>query len=230
MDGLDDSCSSMMDAECIDNILAGDENLGLTSESVQKSIRSDAEREMVKVETQLLCIICLEGERASKQTWCLKCASDVRAATRDAKAQGVSAERAFKALKKLGNNEFREAMLVYRARCSGFGKGRKRLSFHWVRYEMCIRMSSHVQHGTKCLWMSRGYFVEIQMRDKEMSKSQAIQEFECQWEQLPPARKKGSGVDRALLWPMEHFVYAFNDHMQAETTSWGTKDFQWTKS
>ena len=54
--------------------------------------------------------------------------------------------------------------------------------------------------GSKCIWMSRGYFLEVK-RDEEFTELEALQEFENQWESLPSSRKQGQGKARRILWP-----------------------------
>ena len=188
------------------------------------SIEAERSNEMSTVKTKYMCVICLEHEKMTRQCHCKFCLPDVRGAVSDAKRQGPAAEKAFKALRAAGGVTFREAMLVYRARCAGYGRGQRRLSFHWVRYEMCIQMSSSVQKGSKCIWMSRGYFLEVKARDEELTELEALQEFENQWESLPSSRKQGKGKARRILWPLERFVYAFNARSQIENTIMGTKD------
>ena len=83
----------------------------------------------------LLCLICGVNQRNNKQWICsAPCGGDVRAAERDAKQQGQQAHIAFKKLRKKGGTEFVKTVNVYKAKCSGFGRGFKRPAFEWVRY------------------------------------------------------------------------------------------------
>ena len=73
----------------------------------------------------------------------------MRAAERDAKLQGAGQLGAFKKLRKKGGTEFVTTINVYKAKCSGFGRGFKRPAFEWLRYDMAIVYSSVMQKGSK---------------------------------------------------------------------------------
>lgn len=133
---------------------------------------------------ELMCVICLVNPRGKKQVFCnVPCAGDVKAAERDAlRRSGGNLKRSkgekfvpdansdiaiFRKLKKSGGEEFRNAILSYKVRCAGHGRGICRPSFDWVRYFMAIEMGSRMQAGTKCLWMSKHVFVKFLMQSDE---------------------------------------------------------------
>ena len=138
---------------------------------------------------ELLCVICGVNKRSAKQSFCSSpCAADVRAAERDAKAQGAEALKAFKKVRKLGNDEFVVAIHTYRSKCAGFGRGVARPAFQWVRYLMLIEVASRVEVGTKSVWLSRGAYLELRMKDDELSREAALAAWAHDLETLPPGR------------------------------------------
>ena len=110
--------------------------------------KGHGKRDSVAGAALLLCLICGINQRATNQWFCsVPCGGDVRAAERDAKLQGAGALAAFKKLRKKGGTEFVTTVNVYKAKCSGFGRGFKRPAFEWVRYYMAIVYSSVIQKG-----------------------------------------------------------------------------------
>jgi len=115
-----------------------------------------------KDKTPPLCTICRVNPRAFRQTFCsIPCAADVKSAERDALRRSVYNKNSpdsdiahFRKLKKQGGDSLRNAILTYKARCAGHGRGYTRPSFDWVRYSMAIEIASRMQSGTKCLWMN----------------------------------------------------------------------------
>lgn len=109
----------------------------------------------------LVCCICRVNPRAKKQVFCpTPCYADVKAAERDAmRRSGANRNNPdsdiqyFRKLKKQGGDGLRAAILTYKARCAGHGRGYTRPSFDWVRYSMAIELASRLQSGSKCLWL-----------------------------------------------------------------------------
>lgn len=191
----------------------------------------------------MLCCLCRKNPPAKRSTYCnTPCAADVKAAERDAlrRSQGImvatnskkgekiefaanSEIMVFRKLKKSGGTQFREAIMVYKSRCVGHGRGHARPSFDWVRYQMMIEYASRMQSGTKSVWMTKKAFASYMKRIDEMDSNTAELEFEKRWHSKDYQTETVNGVQR-LLMPIEEFVITMNEKSQVEQTLFGTKD------
>ena len=171
----------------------------------------------------LLCLICGVNQRNKKQWFCSSpCGGDVRAAERDAKLQGAGQLGAFKKLRKKGGTEFVTTVNVYKAKCSGFGRGFKRPAFEWLRYYMAIVYSSVMQKGSKMLWLTKMGFCKHKENEEGLSPEQASLEWERELEKAPKGR---ISADRLrILTPVEDFVVTFNQRAEEEHLEFGMKD------
>jgi hypothetical protein len=205
-------------------------------QSASKSSKATAEEPDV-------CTICLVNVRGKKQQFCnAPCAGDVKAAERDAlrrsggKQQKAKGEKApqfehgsdivqFRKLKKQGGEGLRAAILAYKARCAGHGRGFARPSFDWVRYSMAVELASRMQTGTKCLWMTHPNFVRYMNKSEDMDPLAAEMEWQRRISDSRQKTDKGgpNGAGRLLI-SIEDFVITMNEKSQLEKTEWGIKD------
>ena len=203
---------------------------------------ADSPGDQKKVEV-LPCIICKKNPRMKNQTFCASpCAADVKAAERDAqrrsgcptvkiKGQALfvpdpnSDIVLFRKLKKQGNDEFRNAILSYKVRCAGHGRGAARPSFDWVRYYMCLESGSRMQQGTKSIWMTNKQFIAFLTKQDEYDPVGAELEFNRRLNDKDvTSDTKGPNSTPRLLVPIEEFVINMNEKAQLERTEWGVKD------
>ena len=170
-----------------------------------------------------LCRICGKNKRQKNQMFCAApCGGIVRSAGRQAKDIGPEAEQAFKALRKSNPDEFVVAIHTFQAKCASHGRGHKRPVFQWVRYYMAIVMSSRLQRGTRCMWLTRFAFAHQMKIEKGMTEPEAFQEFQREISMLPEDRV--SKDQNEILWPVERFVISMEERAQEEHTQYGTKD------
>ena len=182
----------------------------------------------------LVCIVCTKAPRADRQTWCGDCGVDVKCAERDAERRsGIEKKKGekmqvppeshlarFRTLKKRGGAEFREAVLVYKMKCQGRGRGYARPSFDWCRYFLAVEVASRMQAGSKCLWMSEKQFEAYMKHSEGMSEYEAAVEWKARLN-VPKARTDKQG---RLLIKVEDFIVTMNEKSHVERTEWGTKD------
>ena len=196
--------------------------------------------------TLLMCCICLTNPRAKKATYCdSPCAADVKAAERDAARRSQSNRRSqqskggrgkgkkeldpesdqarFRELKRRGGEDFRQAILTYRARCMGHGRGYTRPSFDWVRYFIAVTVASRQQVGSKALYMNQAQFEMYMMQTEGTARDVAALDFRRRLSD-PKSRKKDKDGVMHVLVPTEDFVTYVNEKSFEETTQWGTKD------
>ena len=172
---------------------------------------------------QDLCRICGRNRRQKNQIFCpAPCGGIIRSAARQAKDVGPEAEAAFKAMRKSNPDEFVVAIHTFQAKCACHGRGHKRPVFQWVRYWMAIILSSRVQQGTRCLWLTRFAFAHHMKVQQGMTEAEAFQAFQREVSMLPTDRV--SADQNEILWPVEKFVCAFEERAQEEQTQYGTKD------
>jgi hypothetical protein len=190
---------------------------------------------------QLLCVICLANPRAARQTFCsVPCAADVKAAERDAASRSARLRLAngklggpvpgseldlFRKFKKLQPEEFRSAVLAYKTKCAGHGRGAKRPAFDWVRYSMAVELASKMQAGTKCLWLTKDAFIKFMKQTEDLS----VVDATLAWERKRASKSSkcdngGPNGSPRLLVPVEDFVYQFTEKGQHEKVEWGIKD------
>ena len=133
-------------------------------ESIVDSVVSNAER---------LCAICGIHPRVHKQVFCsMGCESDIKAAYRDAKAQGPAQAKAYSALRRTGGASFVAAVMAFKARCTTVTRGGRKPGFAWSRYLMIIRMSTVVHTGMKQLWLGRKAFIRFIVEDRDVNEPQ----------------------------------------------------------
>lgn len=227
-------CTSMAGAEADASILAEAEPFG--DEEAQMEMLEQVELgagevstwetkvEAAQKESKLLCVVCGVNVRVKKQSFCAHpCQADCKAARRQAKDQGAEAYKAFLALQRRGGAEFAEAIHTFQSRCAGAGRGWRRPAFQWVRYEMCIRLASRVQKGTKSVWLSRGGFTKwYKEENPHASTEQAFAAWAKELETLHSSRISPDKSE--ILWPLEKFVISFGEKSTEEATSYGLKD------
>ena len=84
---------------------------------------------------------------------------------------------------------------------------------------MAIEVSTNFETGVKCLWLSRGAFVQQYMVDNECGEIEGYAEFEKEWNEALESRRHGTGVKRRLLIPVVNFVYTSDKWTQSEKQS-----------
>ena len=109
-----------------------------------------AAADVVMAASMMMCLICGLHCRKKAQIFCaFGCEGLVRAASRDAKAQGPEQFKAWQALRKMGGKAFRDSLLAFQARCGIAHRGYRRPVFAWARQLMVVSMSTVVQKGKK---------------------------------------------------------------------------------
>ena len=182
-----------------------------------------------QVEDLTLCYVCLQHPRLNKQCYGARCQAVVIGAYWDAKSQGEAAKKAYGLSKKRRGAPFRDAILVYSAKCipysspAGVSRLHRTVHFAWVRYVARIEVGTHTHKGTRMVWISRMKFVKEKMEDDECTELEGFAAFEREWQSLPDGRKFGDGKARRILWPIDHFVEGYNSFSSMERTEWGTK-------
>ena len=129
----------------------------------------------------------------------------------------------FRELKKRGGDDFRQAILTYRTRCMGHGRGYTRPSFDWLRYYLCVVIASRQMTGSKFLYMSEHQFLEFMRQSEGMPRDQAELEFRKRCAD-PKSKTKEVHGRTFLLQQTEDFVQYVNEKSFEEHVEWGTKD------
>ena len=118
----------------------------------------------------------------------------------------------FRKLKKAGGQDFKEAVLLYKSRCAGHGRGRNRPSFEWLRYQMLIEVASRMQAGTKAVWMTQKMFMAYMKPIDEMDVAAAAIEWEKRAHGKDHKTDNTNGVQRLLV-AAEEFVVTMNEQV-----------------
>ena len=182
-----------------------------------------ASPDMLKKEVSTMCVLCGEQPRRTKQCFGGCCEALVRAARRDAKAQGKEQVAAFGRMQKLGHEAFVTVMMTYKAKCFNV-KGHRRPNYDWVRSVMIFELSTHVEVGTKCVWLTESAFCTVLREQDGLSEVQGKQRWIIEMQQALPDKKSRCG--KKLLWPIEEFVLSYDSKAQKEQLQVGTKDFE----
>ena len=86
---------------------------------------------------------------------------------------------------------------------------------------MAIVMSSRMQKGTRCIWMSRYAYANHMKINKGLSEVEAFAPFVREVNMLPPDRV--SADKEEILFPVERFVVMMEEQSHEEHTQYGTK-------
>ena len=145
----------------------------------------------------------------------------IKTADRQAKSEGSASLAAFRTLRRRGGPAFQQAVLCYKAKCMGVGKGNRRLSFDWVSYERALQTSSRVQTGSRLVWMKRGPYIKWRMEAENKTQSEAALE----WEELLVKNETGkvSPCKSEVLVPIERFVISMTEAAYTDAVKFGTK-------
>ena len=174
----------------------------------------------------LMCLICGLHARKKAQIFCaMGCEGLVRAASRDAKSQGPEQFKAWQALRKMGGRAFRDSLMSFQARCGVAHRGYRRPVFAWARQLMVVSMSTVVQKGKKCIWLSKTQFVNWAKDSEEMNDAQANAEW---FRRLEAGRKTGKASEdmKKLLTPVEDFVTTFSQTEKKDELQMAAKDIK----
>ena len=173
-----------------------------------------------------MCLICgLHGRKASQIFCAMGCEGVVRAAARDAKAQGPNQFKAFQALRKMGGKAFRDTIANFQARCGAAHRGYRRPAFAWARQLMVISMATVMQRGTECVWLSRRQFVTFIQEAEDMNEAQATQEW---FRKLETGKKNGTVNEEGskVLYPVKQYVLSFNEKKKEDQVQMGCKEIK----
>ena len=116
--------------------------------------------------------------------------------------------RLIKSLKKLGNAEFRAAVLVYKTKCAGHGRGYSRPSFDWARYYMAVKVASSMQQGSKALWMKQGQFIRWLMDSESVTYSEAAIEWEKRLNDKTVSQESGPDGVKILVKVEQRYAFS----------------------
>ena len=191
-------------------IVGGESNELSFEERVQKAMAGGS-----------LCIFCQDEERKEKHNYGAKCEAMVRGAFRDAKAQGPTALKSLGLLKKRGGPEYVQAVLIYNSRCQGVGRGSRRACFEWTQMRMAVEMKSTAKHGSKYLWITKGFYKWMRKRDHEETDLEAEASWFKTKDELPSAQK--CTQTNRILFNVEDFVIFEDSRSTIEQTQFGGK-------
>ena len=171
-----------------------------------------------------MCCFCGQYPKKQNQAFCaMGCEADVRAAARDAKAQGAEELKHFQQMRRRGGPDFINAVMVFKSKCQGSGRGWRRPCFSWARYSMLLKMESGIQKGTKSIYCAKGTFCRMMMEEHEWTKERAIQEWFNEYERAKQ-QKRVSENGLKILMPVEDFLISYQDKSKADLVEMGTKD------
>ena len=173
-----------------------------------------------------MCLICGLHNRKPSQMFCnMGCEGVIRAAARDAKAQGPNQMKAFQALRKMGGTAFRDSIANFQARCGAAHRGYRRPAFAWARQLMVISMATVMQRGAECVWLSRRQFVTFIQEAEDMNEAQATQEW---FRKLETGKKNGTVNEDGtkVLYPVKQYVLSFNEKKKEDQVQMGCKEIK----
>ena len=198
-------------------------NQGCEEEDAADEDPFEEKVKLAKDELSALCVFCGTQPKKRNQAFCNSgCEADVRGAMRDAKSQGPQQYKAFQALRKRGGPDFVEAVMVYKSKCQGSGRGWRRPAFNWVRYFMLVKMESGVMRGTKSMFLSQGAFLRVTMEDENCSKEQATQMWFNEFEKCKGTKRMSADGKRILV-KVEDYVLSYDQKSKSDNVELSTK-------
>ena len=164
-------------------------------------------------------------QRKENQIFCSAggCESLVKAAMRDAKAQGPHQLKAFQALRRMGGAKFIDGLMQFKSRCQGSGRGHRRPHFAWARLLMIIEDSTVVDKGAKQVWLSKKKIITFLMAEEE---GLTYEQGQLRWHaEVAAGRPKGKvSPDNKLLFPIERFLVSYSRKARREELQMGCKE------
>ena len=159
------------------------------------------------------------------QTFGSRCAPDIRAASRDSVRGGAAAKKSFQLLRRKGGQPFKDAIIEYRTKCSGLGRGKSRNSFSWCQYQCQISAEAKLATGKRLQYMSKGKWCNNYAIDNMLSLANDKLQIQTAFAKYCDEAAAGMvSADRNFVWAKcDDFIQGENVKSQSQHVIFGQK-------